>query len=127
MKGQNAIFEEILIFALGVVLASSVMLVFNMTSNYVGYTLVHDQLMNVNSLISSIIVDDYMCGENTTLTVRIPQTIGKYEYMVVAKDKKLSTYIFHGNNSFSDTLYGINKFEKFTSFHNIMKISYESS
>ncbi len=127
MKGQNAIFEEILIFALGVVLASSVMLVFNMASASVGSTLVRDQLMDVNSLISSIIVDDYACGENATITVRIPQTIGKNEYVVIASGNELRTQTLRGNMSFTDVLYGISKFGKFTSFHNIVRISYGSS
>ncbi len=123
MKGQQKIFEEILLFSLGMILASSILIVFNMASKPIGSEISMDQLKNINSLVSSIVVDDYDCGENVTLKAKIPPFVGNKEYVILIKDGKVNTTLLNGKMYFSDTLYGIQMSKKVMSVHGSIEVS----
>jgi len=112
MKGQYKIFEELLIFSIGIGVASMIMLVFNNLSGDIEHSSMENQLKDVNNLISSGIVNTYESGINTTTVMKIPKTIGNKPYVIEINNGNLITYIY-GNKKINYTrpIYSINIYD----------------
>ncbi len=106
MKGQQKIFEELLVFSLGLGLASMLLMTFGNISKNIENTNVENQLRDVNNLISAMIVNVYESGENTTMVAKIPTLIGDEPYYIEASGDELKTYT--KEKEVTNRLYNIN-------------------
>ena len=79
-KGQYRIVSEILLFAIGLTIASFVVVVFTDLQESISQTAAKDQLLSVSNLISSALIKS--AEENTTITMRVPDTISNEAYII---------------------------------------------
>ncbi len=79
-KGQYRIVSEILLFAIGLAVASFVIVVFGNLQDTVSLISAQDQMMSVSNAITASVIKsmDY----NTTIRLRIPDTISGEPYVI---------------------------------------------
>ncbi len=112
MKGQYKIFEEILIFAIGMGIASMVLLVFNGLSSNVNQRGIQNQLKDICNLVSAEIINTYEMGNNTMTKIKIPKEINGKPYVIelidTGSETELTTYMY-GNKklNYTKSMYSI--------------------
>jgi len=105
MKGQYQIINEILIFAVGIVLVGVFLLTFQSLQNSVGDLSTKDQLETVSNYIASGIVKAYSIG-NSELRLEIPEKIGNDIYRIYANE---NLTLFASGYNYTKELFNIGK------------------
>ncbi|MCD6092498.1 MAG: hypothetical protein J7J38_00570 [Candidatus Aenigmarchaeota archaeon] len=90
MKGQYTLVTEVLIFFLGISIATLVLLSFNSIEKSFTDTAITDEMRGVSNLITAGIVKVFESKENTTLILKIPKTIAKNVYRVHVDNNNLT-------------------------------------
>jgi hypothetical protein len=86
-KAQSMIFEQVIIFAIGVVIFIICFATFNIYQGYFTTASLNDQLGQMKSWISSNIINLIENGDaNSSIILDVPRRIGDEEYEVVLSD-----------------------------------------
>ncbi len=110
MKGVSLIFEQVLLFMMGVTIFISCFSVFTLYQNYFLKLTGEAQAENVLNYISSHIIRiaQYDNETNVTLTLHIPKRIGNEGYEVILTNTGLNLTCLTSGYSISSRLYGLN-------------------
>lgn len=107
LKGQVLVFENVLIFALGVTIFLLCYSTFTVYHSYFADTAVNDQIIKVKEfLVSNILLVSEREG-NSTVTLNIPKRVGGEEYII-----HLSRYglnVTTGSRYRFSSLFGLNR------------------
>jgi hypothetical protein len=110
-KGQTLIFEQVLMFSVGVVILITSIALFMMYQNFYLSETSQDQITQVKEYILSQIIT--LCGSeehNSSVIIEIPRTIGGFMYRITLSDIGLNiTQEPKGPISDFSTLYGLNE------------------
>jgi hypothetical protein len=87
MKAQTMIFEQVILFAIGVVIFIICFATFNVYQDYFTSASMNDQLGQMKSWISSNIISLIENGDaNSSIILDVPRKIGEEEYEVMLSD-----------------------------------------
>lgn len=102
-KGASLIFEQVLLFMIGITIFLVCFTTFKAYETYFAYSIAGDQLAEVSDWITSKIVSlSGSDGVNSTLRVRVPAMLGNEPYEIELTQEGLNlTGIVTGRNLFS--------------------------
>ncbi|MFH0889778.1 MAG: hypothetical protein V1836_01375 [Candidatus Aenigmatarchaeota archaeon] len=83
MKGQYQIFEQVIIFGIGLIILTSVFAIFNLLGEQVNVIAIHDNFKDVGLVAASNIIELYGQGKyfyNATAKLYVPKVIGNRLY-----------------------------------------------
>jgi hypothetical protein len=108
-KGQTLVFEQVMIFSIGVVILIMSISLFTMYQNYYTSTSTMDQLTEVKEYVLSSIIMVCEKDANSTVILTIPKTIGNNFYKLSLSSAGLNVTLESGPamGDFSP-LYGLN-------------------
>lgn len=109
MKGQTLVFEQVLLFSLGVVILITSFALFIMYQNFYLSKTTQDQVTQVKEYVLSHIVE--LCGAeaNSSAVLPIPETIGNKFYRINISNSGLEVALEPDGASDFSTLYGLNE------------------
>ncbi len=115
-KGQILVFEQVLIFSIGVVILIISLSLFMMYQTYYLSTTTQDQLSEVKEyVLSSIIKISSEKDMNASFVLTIPKTVGSAFYKISLSNSGLNITIEpEGKAGDFSTLYGLNDSFNFT-------------
>lgn len=90
LKAQVVIFENVMIFAISVIIFLSCYVVFSVYQSYYSSTAAEDQLNKVRDFLSSNIVSMTMKKGSSSVVLKIPETAGYQEYVIELSSLGLS-------------------------------------
>lgn len=115
MKGQNLVFERVMLFAIGVAIFIACFAVFDSYQKY--YTIVgrDDQLSSLGAHVSFAILDAAKKSNSTEATIKldIPPVIGGENYILSLTQQGLNITMTHSKRHELFHLYGLNESFKF--------------
>ncbi len=110
-KGQVIVFEQVLIFAIGIVILMSSLSLFTMYQNYYVASTSQNQITEIKEYMLSNVIE--MCGRedaNATDILSIPKTIGGHFYKISLSGTGVNvTSEPDGSISDFSPLYGLNQ------------------
>ena len=110
-KGQSMVFEQVLLFTVGVVILMASFSLFMMYQNYYIHETSQDQITQVKEYVLSNIIEICENDEfNSSITLSIPKTVGGVMYKLSLSNDGLNITqepIYHISDFSS--LYGLNK------------------
>jgi hypothetical protein len=89
LKSQVVIFENVMIFAISVLIFLSCYTVFTLYQSYYTSTAAEDQLNKVKDFISSNVISMAMKDGSSSVALKIPKTAGTQEYIIELSDSGL--------------------------------------
>lgn len=93
MKAQSRIINEILIFAVGIILVGVVVVIFKNAQASINEMSVKDQMMLISNKITAGIIKAINDGNKSLVRIQIPVTIAEEEYGIIASGNELFLYI----------------------------------
>jgi hypothetical protein len=110
LKGQSIMFEQVLLFTMGVTVFIIYFAVFNIYQGHFISVNVNDQLSQIKSLISSDILEmAYKEGTTSSITRKLPKRIGNEIYKIELSSKGINVTGLVSGISKHSTLYNLNK------------------
>ncbi len=103
MKGQNAVFEEVLLFAIAVAIFVIAFGIFQMYQNYYSSTALIDHTKSIRDMVNNHILELTSMEElNASLTFRVPEELSGEHYLIKINNTELRvTTDFSGVSSVS--------------------------
>ena len=110
MKGQNQIFEQVMLFAIGVLIFIICFSSFGAYQGYFTETGKYDQLIQVRDYIAYSIAKSslQMNSSGSYSRIEIPKTIGGYIYRIRLSNNGLNVSLISSSESSFTGLYGLN-------------------
>jgi hypothetical protein len=110
-KGVSIIFEQVLLFMIGVIIFMICFATFNSYELYFRESITANQLREVNEWVVSniIMLSEKESGVNTTLRVRVPEFVGNEPYEIRLTQGGLNVTGFVSGKSAFSTLSAINQ------------------
>lgn len=107
MKGQVQVFEQVLLFFIGVLIFMACFVAFNAYQDYFVTVGNSDQMMQVRDYIGYAIFKASMTGDESYTTLDIPQTIGGEGYTVRLSEDGLNIMRLPSGETSDTSLYGL--------------------
>ncbi len=109
-KGVSVIFEQVMLFLIGITIFLACFSIFRTYEDTFRYTIVMDQIEQVNEMVvSNIIGLSRRADTNTTLRVSVPVTIGEESYVINLTQEGLNLTTSVTGRSFFSPMAGINR------------------
>ena len=109
-KGVSVIFEQVMLFLIGISIFLACFSIFRTYEDSFRYSIVMDQLEEVNEkVVSSILGFSRRDNTNTTLRVSVPVTIGGENYVINLTQEGLNLTTSVTGRSFFSPLASINR------------------
>ncbi|HLC76670.1 MAG TPA: hypothetical protein VJH04_00535 [archaeon] len=108
-KGQYRVISEILLFFIGILITSFVIINFGNLETSIRSTSLHDQLESVGDSVATAIVK-VATSENATIRLAIPDQVSGYTYVISIKDVnggEMTVSTFDGNVSIKRQIFNI--------------------
>ncbi len=113
-KGQILVFEQVIVFGIGVAIFAASFALFVMYQNQYSFSTGQDQLTGVREyLVSSIIKTCGSEAANSSYVLAVPRTIGGSLYKIALSPAGLNLTLESGGSDFSP-LYGLNETFEFS-------------
>jgi len=110
MKSQSIIFEQVLLFVMGVTIFIMYFAVFNIYQGYFTSVGVNDQLSQIKGLISSSILKlTSKEGTTASITLKIPKRIGNEVYRIELSNNGINITSMITGISKHSNLYNLNE------------------
>lgn len=90
MKSQAVIFENVMIFAIGMMIFLSCFVVFNLYQSYYISTATEDQLNAIKELVTTNILYLTLKNANSSVTLKIPERVAGKDYIIELSEQGLS-------------------------------------
>jgi len=98
LKGQYRVVREIILFAIGVAITSFVVISFSNVQTDVSELALQDHMAEVSSVIISGIIEVAESGQNSSVTLEIPEKISGEVYRITASNDELKLMVFDNPN-----------------------------
>ena len=109
-KAQSVIFEQVILFGIGVAIFIICFAIFNIYQNYFMTISLNDQLGQMKSWVSSYILRLAENDEaNSSIILEIPKRIGGEEYMIQLSDEGINVTSLLSRTEKKSTLFNLNK------------------
>lgn len=110
MKGVSLVFEQVLLFMIGVVIFAACFTTFSLYQSYFTSGISYNQLNEIRNAVSSEIVSMSSSDFNSTVRMDLPGRVGEKPYFIELRPEGLFVYTMGPQpaESFSP-LYGINR------------------
>jgi|YelNatPaOPRAMG01_1025707.scaffolds.fasta_scaffold267500_2 hypothetical protein len=115
MKGQILVFEQVLLFSVGVIIFITCYALFAAYQSHFLSTTLDDQLDAVKNYVFSNIVE--VCkqdGVNSSIIVKIPKTINNKYYRITLSNANLNVSIIETGEYKTSSFYKLNESFKFS-------------
>lgn len=107
-KGQSLIFEQMILFSIGVTIFVICFAVFNIYQNYFVSLSLHDQLAQMKGWISSHIIRLVQHEDtDSSIILEIPKRIGGEEYNITLDNSGIHVISLYSEVTKESSLYGI--------------------
>ncbi|MFH1236991.1 MAG: hypothetical protein V1648_01125 [Candidatus Aenigmatarchaeota archaeon] len=109
-KGQMLVFEQVLMFTIGVAIMIMAFALFTMYQNYYTSSTASDQMTEVKEYVLSSIIKACESEANVTMILTIPKTVSNSFYKISLSNAGLNVTLepYSGSGDFSP-LYGLNE------------------
>ena len=109
-KGQMLVFEQVLMFSIGVAIMIMAFALFTMYQNYYTSSTASDQMTEVKEYVLSSIIKACESDANVTMILTIPKTVSNSFYKISLSNAGLNVTLepSSGSGDFSP-LYGLNE------------------
>ncbi len=109
-KGQTAVFEEVMLFGIGVAIFISSAFIFNYYQDVSLDITTRDHMTETLNYISSTILDISRIDGNVSVTLNIPEKINeKYYYTITLDSNGIELETISADINISSNLYGIQR------------------
>lgn len=114
-KGQMLVFEQVLMFSIGVAIMIMAFALFTMYQNYYTSSTAGDQMTEVKEYVLSSIIKACESEANVTMILTIPKTVSNSYYKISLSNAGLNVTLepSSGSGDFSP-LYGLNETFEFS-------------
>jgi len=108
-KGQALVFEQVLMFSIGVTIFIIYFATFNIYQDYYLTSGMNDQLTETKSVITSHIIKAAVTDGNTTTLLVVPRRIGNQPYKIDLSNNGINVSSLSSGTSKFSTLLNLNK------------------